>query len=174
MVSDAISHAERLYLYIHIVAHILLEAGRSHRTIWEPRPQERPPGTTPPSRESDEDGANHRDADLLARAILWGGASHEWLTLLSERQTKRSCPPTVWVEPLEKLLPGHRHRALRRALDLGLTRSVILNGLRLVRGAYGLPGVRRAFGNHGLTREFRELLCLTEVVNAVPELARAA
>lgn len=167
--------AERVYLFVHTAAHVLLgHADRPFSTILEPR-RGRARGARATCQLTDTQLRQDQQADLLTGAILWG-CRREAGTALERYAVRRD--PLARQAALEAagvmsgLLLGHKYPNLQRALVCGLARKAVLQGLRLARAAYhGLSGVRAALTRGAVVRDLREIYYLTELVTVVPELA---
>lgn len=175
IVSQHLQKGQRIYMYIHAAAHVLLGVcddrhGGLGRTIVEPGrdPQSfRPLGPSDP-----ESWRLHAEADRLASAIVWNRCSEG-----CEAETGGSC----WTDnelalsralEISALVPGERSRLLRAVLSLGIGRGALLHGLRLARAAHSAAG--RPLGSTIFVDWLRSILCVTEIVVAEPALARAA
>jgi len=141
VVSSQASVAERIYLYVHVAAHIALGHNLPLVTIVEGAP-----GVT-----RFTDASRHREAEELARAIWWGQTDKGGL--------------------LGAPAFAQRHPVLRRLLaseaGRGAIRSLLI-GMRHV--YYGLR-VERALAGSRLAAWLRDALCLTAVVCVAPQLS---
>jgi hypothetical protein len=174
VVGDHVTEAEKVYLFTHTAAHLLLgHAGRPFATILEPR---RTSGGT--SVRLDEwQVQQERHADLLTGAILWGSEQDAADALWRYA----GVPPDAayrqialgMARSLSQLLLGHKHRVWQMALISGLTRRAVFRGLRLVRALYHRSGTRKALACGPVVRDLREVYCLTELVTMAPDLLRA-
>ena len=170
VISDSATDAERLYIFVHTAAHILLgHADRPFATILEPR--RTPHG--PSIRLDDWQRRQDLHADILAGAILWGSEEHAWEVIGEDAAADRdpASRPMIdlgTVRSISGLLPGHKYRTLQRALMTGSTRGAILRGLRIARAAYHRSGARAVLANEPVIRELREVYCLTELAAVAP------
>lgn len=175
VVSRDLEKSQRIYLYIHAAAHVLLGVcdnrhGGLGRTIVEPG---RDPQSFRPLLDADpESWRLHAEADRLASAIVWNRCSEG-----CEGEAGGSC----WTDSelalsrameISALVPGERSRLLRAVLSLGIGRGALLHGLRLARAAHSAAG--RPLGATILVDWLRSILCVTEVIVAAPTLADAA
>jgi hypothetical protein len=168
VISDEATDAERLYVFVHTAAHLLLgHADRPFATIVEPR--RTPRGSTIHFEEWQL--RQDRDAAALTAAILWGCEEDARTAMLAgpsstdprSGETSGDQAALGTARSLSGLLPGHKYRALRRALVSGSTRKAILGGLRIARAAYHRTGARGVFANDRVVRELRQVYCLTEL-----------
>ena len=168
VISEDASDAERVYLFVHTAAHILLgHADRPFATILEPRRTPRGPSIQLDEWQLQQD----LHADTLTGAILWGCDDDDWEALwgdtapvhdLASRQIALGTARSI-----SGVLPGHKYRALQRALAFGSTRKAILRGLRIARAAFHRSGARGALANDPVIRRLRQVYCLTELVGTV-------
>jgi hypothetical protein len=141
VVSSQASVAERIYLYVHVAAHIALGHHLPLVTIVEGAP-----GLTRFS-----DVSRHREAEDLARAIWWGQTDKGGLL---------GAPALV-----------QRSAMLRRLLAVGVTRAALLSVLIGLRRAYYDLRIERALARSGVAAWLRDALCLTAVVSVAPQLS---
>lgn len=141
VVSSQASVAERIYLYVHVAAHIALGHNLPLVTIVEGAP-----GVTRFS-----DASRHREAEDLARAIWWGQADKGGLL---------GAPALVQQSAM-----------LQRLLATSVTRTALRSVLIGMRRAYYDLRIERAFARSALAAWLREALCLTAVVCAAPQLS---
>ena len=141
VVSSQASVAERIYLYVHVAAHIALGHNLPLVTIVE--------GVPGVARFSD--AARHREAEELARAIWWGQTDTGGLL---------GAPALV-----------QRSVMLRRLLASGVARTALRSVLIGMRRAYYDLHIERALARSGVTAWLRDALCLTAVVCVAPQLS---
>jgi len=141
VISSSTSVAERIYLYVHVAAHIALGHHLPLVTIVEGAP-----GVTRFS-----DASRHREAEDLARAIWWGQTDKGGLL---------GAPALVQQSAL-----------LRRLLAIGFTRAALLSVLVGLRHAYYDLRIERAFARSQIAAWLRDALCLTAVVSVAPQLS---
>ena len=141
VVSSSTSVAERIYLYVHVAAHIALGHHLPLVTIVEGAP-----GVT-----RFTDASRHREAEDLARAIWWGQTDKGGL-LGAPAFVRRS---TV----LRRLLASDPSRTALRSLLIGM------------RHVYYDLRVERALAGSRLAAWLRDALCLTAVVCVAPQLS---
>ena len=141
VVSSSTSVAERIYLYVHVAAHIALGHHLPLVTIVEGAP-----GVTRFS-----DTSRHREAEDLARAIWWGQADKGGLL---------GAPALVQQSAM-----------LRRLLAIGFTRAALLSVLVGLRHAYYDLRIERALARSRIAAWLRDALCLTAVVSVAPQLS---
>jgi hypothetical protein len=141
VVSSSTSVAERIYLYVHVAAHIALGHHMPLVTIVE--------GTPGVTRFSD--ASRHREAEDLARAIWWGQTDKGGLL---------GAPALVQQSAM-----------LRRLLAIGFTRAALLSLLVGLRHAYYDLRIERALARSRIAAWLREALCLTAVVSVAPQLS---
>ena len=141
VVSSQASVAERIYLYVHVAAHIALGHHLPLVTIVE--------GTPGLARSSD--ASRHREAEELARAIWWGQADKGGLL---------GAPALV-----------QRSAMLRRLLAVGFTRTALRSVLLGLRHAYYDLHIERALARSRVAAWLRDALCLTAVVCVAPQLS---
>jgi hypothetical protein len=141
VVSSSTSVAERIYLYVHVAAHIALGHHLPLVTIVEGAP-----GVTRFS-----DASRHREAEDLARAIWWGQTDKGGLL---------GAPALVQQSAI-----------LRRLLAIGFTRAALLSVLVGLRHAYYDLRIERALARSRIAAWLREALCLTAVVSVAPQLS---
>jgi hypothetical protein len=141
VVSSQASVAERIYLYVHVAAHIALGHNLPLVTIVEGAP-----GVTRFS-----DASWHREAEDLARAIWWGQADKGGLL---------GAPALVQQSAM-----------LRRLLAIGFTRAALLSVLVGLRHAYYDLRIERALARSRIAAWLRDALCLTAVVSVAPQLS---
>jgi hypothetical protein len=140
-VSSQASVAERIYLYVHVAAHIALGHHLPLVTIVEGAP-----GLTRFS-----DASRHREAEDLARAIWWGQTDKGGLL---------GAPALV-----------QRSAVLRRLLAIGVTRTALRSVLIGLRHAYYDLHIERALARSAVAAWLRDALCLTAVVCVAPQLS---
>ena len=141
VVSSQASVAERIYLYVHVAAHIALGHHLPLVTIVE--------GTPGHARSSD--ASRHREAEELARAIWWGQTDKGGLL---------GAPALV-----------QRSAMLRRLLAVGVTRTALRSVLLGLRHAYYDLHIERALARSRVAAWLRDALCLTAVVCVAPQLS---
>ena len=141
VVSSQASIAERIYLYVHVAAHIALGHNLPLVTIVEGAP-----GVTRFS-----DASRHREAEDLARAIWWGQTDKGGLL---------GAPALVQQSAM-----------LRRLLATGFTRAALLSVLVGLRRAYYDLRIERALARSRIAAWLRDALCLTAVVSVAPQLS---
>ena len=141
VVSSQASVAERIYLYVHVAAHIALGHHLPLVTIVEGVP-----GVTRSS-----DASRHREAEDLARAIWWGQTDKGGLL---------GAPALV-----------QRSAVLRRLLAVGVTRTALLSVLLGLRHAYYDLHIERALARSRVAAWLRDALYLTAVVCVAPQLS---
>ena len=141
VVSSSTSVAERIYLYVHVAAHIALGHNLPLVTIVE--------GTPGVTRFSDASG--HREAEELARAIWWGQTDKGGLL---------GAPALVQQSAM-----------LRRLLAVGVTRTALHSVLIGMRHAYYDLHIERALARSRMAAWLRQALCLTAVVCVAPQLS---
>jgi len=141
VVSSSTSVAERIYLYVHVAAHIALGHHLPLVTIVEGVP-----GVTRFS-----DASRHREAEELARAIWWGQSDRGGL-LGTPAFVRRSTM-------LRRLLASESARPALRSLLIGM------------RHVYYDLRVERALAGSRLAGWLRDALCLTAVVCVAPQLS---
>jgi hypothetical protein len=141
VVSSSTSVAERIYLYVHVAAHIALGHNLPLVTIVEGAP-----GVTRFS-----DASRHREAEDLARAIWWGQTDKGGLL---------GAPALV-----------QQSAVLRRLLAIGFTRAALLSLLVGLRHAYYDLRIERALARSRIAAWLRDALCLTAVVSVAPQLS---
>jgi len=172
VVSACASDYEKVYLYVHMAAHILLgHLDRPFATILEPSRGE----VELAAWEVEQD----RQADALASVMFWGCDRSGWETVWESAAGETRCAGK-WIalgraRHISRLLPGERYKAIRTALRLGLTRKSIMLGLKLVRAAYHAIGLKNALANEHLRRAVRgpvEIYCITEMVSYNPALVQ--
>ena len=141
VVSSQASVAERIYLYVHVAAHIALGHNLPLVTIVEGVP-----GVTRFS-----DASRHREAEELARAIWWGQTDKSGL--------------------LGAPAFAQRHPVLRRLLAVSVTRTALRSVLLGLRHAYYDLHIERALARSRMAAWLRDALCLTAVVCVAPQLS---
>lgn len=141
VVSSQASVAERIYLYVHVAAHIALGHNLPLVTIVEGAP-----GVT-----RFTDASRHREAEELARAIWWGQTDKGGL--------------------LGAPAFAQRHPVLRRLLASEAARAAIRSLLIGMRHVYYDLRVERALAGSRLAAWLRDALCLTAVVCVAPQLS---
>jgi hypothetical protein len=141
VVSSEASVAERIYLYVHVAAHIALGHNLPLVTIVEGAP-----GVT-----RFTDASRHREAEDLARAIWWGQTDKGGLL---------GAPALV-----------QRSAMLRRLLATGVTRTALRSVLLGLRHAYYDLHIERALARSRMAAWLRDALCLTAVVCVAPQLS---
>jgi hypothetical protein len=141
VVSSEASVAERIYLYVHVAAHIALGHNLPLVTIVEGVP-----GVT-----RFTDASRHREAEDLARAIWWGQTDKGGLL---------GAPALV-----------QRSAMLRRLLATGVTRTALRSVLLGLRHAYYDLHIERALARSRMAAWLRDALCLTAVVCVAPQLS---
>ena len=171
VVSDDATDAERLYVFVHTAAHLLLgHADRPFATILEPRRTPRGPSI----RLEDWQLRQDLHAAALTAAILWGCDDDAEEAMgegpAADRGAVARQIALGTARSLSGLLPGHKYRALRRALVSGSTRRAILGGLRIARAAYHRSGARGVLANDPVVRQLRQVYCLTELAAVAPEV----
>ncbi len=141
VVTSSASIAERIYLYVHVAAHIALGHHLPLVTIVE--------GTPGAGRGADV--SRHREAEELARAIWWGQTDKGGLL---------GAPALV-----------QRSSTLRYLLASPLTRSATRSLLLGLRRAYYDLRIERALAGSRIAAWLRQALCLTAVVCVAPQLS---
>jgi hypothetical protein len=141
VVSSSTSVAERIYLYVHVAAHIALGHHLPLVTIVEGVP-----GVT-----RFTDASRHREAEELARAIWWGQSDKGGL-LGAPAFVRRSAM-------LRHLLANDPARAALRSLLIGMRR--VYYDLR----------IERALSGSRIAGWLRDALCVTAVVSVAPQLS---
>jgi hypothetical protein len=141
VVSSEASVAERIYLYVHVAAHIALGHNLPLVTIVEGVP-----GVT-----RFTDASRHREAEDLARAIWWGQTDKGGLL---------GAPALV-----------QRSAMLRRLPATGVTRTALRSVLLGLRHAYYDLHIERALARSRMAAWLRDALCLTAVVCVAPQLS---
>jgi len=141
VVSSQASIAERIYLYVHVAAHIALGHHLPLVTIVEGAP-----GVTRFS-----DASRHREAEDLARAIWWGQTDKGGLL-----------GPPAFVR---------RSTLLRRLLASDSARTALRSLLIGMRHVYYDLRIERALAGSRLAGWLRDALCLTAVVCVAPQLS---
>ncbi len=141
VVSSQASIAERIYLYVHVAAHIALGHHLPLVTIVEGAP-----GVTRFS-----DASRHREAEDLARAIWWGQTDKDGLL---------GAPAFV-----------RRSTLLRRLLASDSARTALRSLLIGMRHVYYDLRIERALAGSRLAGWLRDALCLTAVVCVAPQLS---
>ncbi len=141
VVSSSTSIAERIYLYVHVAAHIALGHHLPIVTIVEGAP-----GVTRFS-----DASRHREAEDLARAIWWGQTDKGGLL---------GAPAFV-----------RRSTLLRRLLASDSARTALRSLLIGMRHVYYDLRIERALAGSRLAGWLRDALCLTAVVCVAPQLS---
>jgi len=141
VVTSSASIAERIYLYVHVAAHIALGHHLPLVTIVE--------GT--PGVGHGADVSRHREAEELARAIWWGQTDKGGLL---------GAPALV-----------QRSSTLRYLLASPLTRSATRSLLLGLRRAYYDLRIERALAGSRIAAWLRQALCLTAVVCVAPQLS---
>jgi hypothetical protein len=142
VVSSSTSIAERIYLYVHVAAHVALGHHLPLVTIVEGAPGIA--RLTP-------DSARHREAEELARAIWWGQTDKGGLL---------GVPAFV-----------QRSAMLRRLLASDATRGLLRRTLIAMRYVYYDFRVERALAGSRLAAWLRDALCVTAVVSVAPQLS---
>jgi len=141
VVSSSTGVAERIYLYVHVAAHIALGHHLPLVTIVEGAP-----GVT-----RFTDASRHREAEDLARAIWWGQTDKGGLL---------GAPAFV-----------RRSTLLRRLLASDPSRTALRSLLIGMRHVYYDLRVERALAGSRLAAWLRDALCLTAVVCVAPQLS---
>jgi hypothetical protein len=141
VVSSATSVAERIYLYVHVAAHITLGHHLPLVTIVEGAP-----GVTRFS-----DASRHREAEDLARAIWWGQTDKGGLL---------GTPAFV-----------RRSTMLRRLLASDPARTALRSVLIGMRRVYYDLRIERALAGSRIAGWLRDALCMTAVVSVAPQLS---
>ena len=141
VVSSSASVAERIYLYVHVAAHIALGHNLPLVTIVEGAP----------GMARFTDASRHREAEDLARAIWWGQTDKGGL--------------------LGAPAFAQRHPVLRRLLASEAARGAIRSLLIGMRHVYYDLRVERALAGSRLAAWLRDALCLTAVVCVAPQLS---
>jgi hypothetical protein len=141
VVSSSTSIAERIYLYVHVAAHIALGHNLPLVTIVEGAP-----GVTRFS-----DASRHLEAEELARAIWWGQTDKGGLL---------GAPAFVrHATMLRRLLASDPARTALRSVLIGM------------RHVYYDLRIERALAGSRLAAWLRDALCLTAVVCVAPQLS---
>jgi hypothetical protein len=141
VVSSSTSIAERIYLYVHVAAHIALGHHLPLVTIVEGAP-----GVTRFS-----DASRHLEAEELARAIWWGQTDKGGLL-----------GPPAFVR---------HSTMLRRLLASDPARTALRSVLIGMRHVYYDLRIERALAGSWLAAWLRDALCLTAVVCVAPQLS---
>jgi hypothetical protein len=141
VLSSSTSIAERIYLYVHVAAHIALGHNLPLVTIVEGAP-----GVTRFS-----DASRHREAEALARAIWWGQ---------TDRGGLLGAPVFV-----------RRSTMLRRLLASDSARPALRSLLIGMRHVYYDLRIERALAGSRIAGWLRDALCLTAVVCVAPQLS---
>jgi hypothetical protein len=142
VVSSSTSVAERIYLYVHVAAHVALGHHLPLVTIVE---------GTPGVARLTPDSARHREAEELARAIWWGQTDKGGLL---------GAPALV-----------QRSAMLRRLLASDATRGLLHRTLIAMRYVYYDFRIERALAGSRLAAWLRDALCVTAVVSVAPQLS---
>lgn len=142
VVTSSASIAERIYLYVHVAAHIALGHHMPLVTIVE--------GTPGVGRHA-ADASRHHEAEELARAMWWGQTDKGGLL---------GAPALV-----------QRSAVLRRLLAVGVTRGATRSLLLGLRRAYYDLHIERALAGSRIAAWLREALCLTAVICVAPQLS---
>ena len=124
VIDESLSAAERIYLYLHLAAHVALRHNVPVMTIVEPRGE---PAT---------DGPVHRDAEDLARAMWWGLTADSALAeLLPSRRSR----------VLRALLGNAVARTLLRTALLGMRHTYYRLHMTALAETPLTAALRRAF-----------------------------
>jgi hypothetical protein len=167
VIADDVPASQRIYLYIHTAAHILLgHMKRPFATILEPRRGPQGALILLPKWEVEQ----QKQADALASVIFWGCQKSAWDAtwqhLSDGFDGEASAQALQRAGHLSELLLGKRHRVLQRGLGGAVTRKALLLTLKLARATYYRTGLRPAVAHEPLVQTLRELYCVTEVVSA--------
>lgn len=165
--ADDATVTERTYVLLHVASHLLLgHAARPFATFLEPRVGAIKQVFGIDRKRLDE----HRQADLLARAILLGCEDRSWSRFLEalEGDPNRAYDRFLRSQALEisNRLPSHRHRLFWRLLSLNVTRQTVIVSLKCARAAYHLSQLRHLDAVKTAVSPVRELYWRTEVVHS--------
>jgi len=142
VVSSDATVAERIYLYLHVAAHLALGHHLPLATIVEGVP-----GIT----RLDGDVHAHLEAEKLARVMWWGRVEQD---------------AVLWSSPLVR-----RSTVLRTLLARDATRSALRSLLMAMRAAYYDLRIERALAGSRIAAWLRDALCVTAVVSVAPQLS---
>ena len=142
VVSSDATVAERIYLYLHVAAHLALGHHLPLATIVEGVP-----GIT----RLDRDVHAHLEAEKLARVMWWGRVEQD---------------AVLWSSPLVR-----RSTVLRTLLARDATRSALRSLLMAMRAAYYDLRIERALAGSRIAAWLRDALCVTAVVSVAPQLS---
>jgi len=142
VVSSDATVAERIYLYLHVAAHLALGHHLPLATIVEGVP-----GIT----RLDADVHAHLEAEKLARVMWWGRVEQD---------------AVLWSSPLVR-----RSTVLRTLLARDATRSALRSLLMAMRAAYYDLRIERALAGSRIAAWLRDALCVTAVVSVAPQLS---
>jgi hypothetical protein len=142
VVSSDATVAERIYLYLHVAAHLALGHHLPLATIVEGVP-----GIT----RLDGDVHAHLEAEKLARVMWWGRVEQD---------------AVLWSSPLVR-----RSTVLRTLLARDATRSALRSLLMAMRAAYYDLRIERALAGSRMAAWLRDALCVTAVVSVAPQLS---
>ena len=142
VVSSDATVAERIYLYLHVAAHLALGHHLPLATIVEGVP-----GIT----RLDRDVHAHLEAEKLARVMWWGRVEQD---------------AVLWSSPLVR-----RSTVLRTLLARDATRSALRSLLMAMRAAYYDLRIERALAGSRMAAWLRDALCVTAVVSVAPQLS---
>ena len=123
VLDSATTAAERIYLYVHLAAHVALRHNVPVMTIVEPV------GAGPTA-----DAHVHRDAEELARAMWWGVSGDPGLSALLPSRRSRALRAVLASRAartvLRAALLGMRHAYYRLHMTGALAGSPLTRGLR--------------------------------------------
>lgn len=168
VVSKHTTVAERLHVYLHMAAHLLIEPLRPLSVYVESASSRG--GCT-----SDHDADTHKRAEDLASRIWWG------LTQQGCDSRTHETDSTCWASTgdallcarlLSALLPGQRYQFLRGLLGKGAARRLVRSALIAVRRSYYESSLHDRLRPPFAFETFRQVLCVTEVVEAAPQLSQ--
>jgi hypothetical protein len=142
VVSSDATVAERIYLYLHVAAHLALGHHLPLATIVEGVP-----GTL----RLDGDVHSHLEAEKLARVMWWGRVEQDTV---------------LWSSPLVR-----RSSVLRALLARDATRSALRSLLMAMRAVYYDLRIERALAGSRIAAWLRDALCVTAVVSVAPQLS---
>lgn len=142
VVSSDATAAERIYLYLHVAAHLALGHHLPLATIVE---------GVPGIARLDADAHTHLEAERLARVMWWGQPEQD---------------AALWSSPLVR-----RSAVLRALLARDATRSALRSLLMAMRAAYYDLRIERALAGSRIAAWLRDALCVTAVVSVAPQLS---
>lgn len=142
VVSSDATVPERIYLYLHVAAHLALGHHLPLATIVEGVPGVARLGS---------DVHTHLEAEKLARVMWWGRVEED---------------AVPWSSPLVS-----RSAVLRALLARDATRSALRSLLMAMRAAYYDLRIERALAGSRIAAWLRDALCVTAVVSVAPQLS---